>query len=84
MTRLHALWAVIAAIVLFLYGLQSFSRELQTVGGPALRAWLGRVTASPWSGFAVGALAAAIVQSSSEPRVRRCCRAHDPSLTTAL
>jgi len=65
MTRLQALFAAVSAIVLFLYGLQSFSRELQTVGGATLQAWLGRVTASRWRGFAVGALATAIVQSSS-------------------
>jgi len=65
MTRLQGLCAVVSAIVLFLYGLQSFSRELQAVGGAALQAWLGRVTASRWRGFAIGALATAIVQSSS-------------------
>jgi Na+/phosphate symporter len=64
MTRLRALFAAVSAIALFLYGLQSFSRELQTVGGTALQAWLGRVTASRWPGFAVGVLATAIVQSS--------------------
>jgi len=64
-TALHSLFAAIAAIVLFIYGLQGFSRELQAAGGPALQAWLGRVTARRWAGFAMGALATAIVQSSS-------------------
>ena len=65
MNKLQGLFAAVSAIVLFLYGLQSFSRELQTVGGATLRSWLGRVTASRWSGFAVGALATAVLQSSS-------------------
>jgi Na+/phosphate symporter len=62
-TGLQGLIAAVSAIVLFLYGLQGFSRELQTVGGAALRSWLARVTASRWRGFAVGALATAVVQS---------------------
>jgi Na/Pi-cotransporter len=65
MTRFQGLFAAVSAIVLFLYALQGFSRELQTVGGAALQSWLGRVTSSRWRGFAVGALATAIVQSSS-------------------
>ncbi len=65
MTGLQGLIAALSAIVLFLYGLHGFSRELQTVGGAALQSWLARVTASRWRGFAVGALATAVVQSSS-------------------
>ena len=65
MTTFQALVAAIAAIVLFLHGLQGFGRELRAVGGAALQSWLGRVTASRWRGFVVGALATAVVQSSS-------------------
>ncbi len=65
MTSLHGLFAAVSAIVLFLYGLQGFSREIQTIGGAALQSWLARVTASRWRGFAVGAAATALVQSSS-------------------
>ncbi|TCP10264.1 Na/Pi-cotransporter [Crenobacter luteus] len=65
MTTLQTLVAALAAVALFLYGLDSFSRELRAVGGEALKAWLGRVTASRWLGFAVGAAATAVVQSSS-------------------
>jgi phosphate:Na+ symporter len=74
MTGLQSFFAAVSAIVLFIYGLQGFSRELRAVGGDALQTWLGRVTASRWSGFAVGALATAVVQSSSAIT----------SLTTAL
>jgi Na/Pi-cotransporter len=65
MTGLQGLFAAIAAIVLFLYGLHGFSQELQAVGGDKLRAWLGRVTASRWRGFMIGASTTAVVQSSS-------------------
>jgi Na/Pi-cotransporter len=65
MTTFQTVAAAIAAIVLFLYGLQGFGRELRAVGGAALQSWLGRVTASRWRGFLVGALATAVVQSSS-------------------
>lgn len=56
---------MISAIVLFLYGLQAFTREIQAVGGDTLRNWLGRLTRSPLRGAMLGALATAIVQSSS-------------------
>lgn len=65
MSGLNSLFAAVSAVVLFIFGLQGFSRELQAVGGVALQTWLGRVTASRWRGFLVGALATAVVQSSS-------------------
>ena len=55
----------LSAIVLFLYGLQSFSREIQAVGGETLKLWIGRLTSSPLRGVLLGAFATAIVQSSS-------------------
>jgi Na/Pi-cotransporter len=65
MTPFQGIIAAISAIVLFLYGLQAFSQELQSVGGATLRLWLPRVTASRWRGFFIGMIATAIVQSSS-------------------
>ncbi len=65
MTGFQGSFAAISAIILFLYGLQGFSKELQVVGGATLQAWLGRITESRWRGFVVGAAATAIVQSSS-------------------
>jgi Na/Pi-cotransporter len=57
--------AVISAIVLFLYGLQAFTREIQAIGGETLKDWLGRLTSNPVKGVLLGAFATAIVQSSS-------------------
>ena len=65
MSNLRILFAVISAIVLFLYGLEAFSREIQAVGGETLRKWLGRLTESRWRGVVLGAVATAIIQSSS-------------------
>jgi phosphate:Na+ symporter len=65
MSNLKILFAAISAIALFLYGLEGFSRELQAVGGETLRKWLGRLTKSRWRGVVLGAVATAIIQSSS-------------------
>jgi Na/Pi-cotransporter len=65
MTPFQGFTAALSAIVLFLYGLQGFSSELQIVGGDTLRAWLSRVTANRFRSFLVGALATAVLQSSS-------------------
>ncbi len=65
MTRIQLLFAILSAIVLFSYALRNFSRELQESGGPALRDWISRATSSRWRGFALGAAATAVIQSSS-------------------
>ncbi len=65
MSRLNLLFATVAAIVLFLFGLQEFSREIRSVGGDALSGWLGYFTKSRWRGVLLGAFATAVVQSSS-------------------
>ncbi len=65
MTPFQGIIAAASAIVLFLYALEGFSRELQAVGGTALQSWLSRVTASRWLAFLIGAIATALVQSSS-------------------
>ena len=65
MSNLKILFAAISAIALFLYGLEGFSREIQAVGGETLRKWLGRLTKSRWRGVVLGAVATAIIQSSS-------------------
>jgi len=65
MSNFRILLAAVSAIVLFLYGLEAFSREIQMVGGATLRKWLGRITESRWRAVVLGAVATAIVQSSS-------------------
>src|SRR5205809_5358244 len=65
MSNFRILLAVASAIVLFLYGLEGFSQEIQRLGGATLSKWLGRLTESRWRGLLLGAVATAIVQSSS-------------------
>ncbi len=65
MTNFRLLLTIVSAIVLFLYGLGAFSHELQTVGGETLRKWLGRLTGNRLLALLLGAVATAIVQSSS-------------------
>jgi Na/Pi-cotransporter len=65
MTWWQVFFSAVAAVVLFLFSLQSFSAELQAVGGETLRTWLGQVTANRWKALLAGAAATALVQSSS-------------------
>lgn len=65
MSNVNLLFATLAAIVLFLFALQQFSREIREVGGEALNTWLGRLTRQRWQGLILGAVATAIIQSSS-------------------
>jgi phosphate:Na+ symporter len=64
-SNLRILLAAVSAIVLFLYGLEAFSQEIQTVGGDKLRKWLNRLTESRWRAVLLGTVATAIVQSST-------------------
>lgn len=65
MSNFRVLLGIVSAIVLFLYGLESFSHEIQRVGAAALSEWLGRLTKSRWRAILLGAAATAIIQSSS-------------------
>ncbi|HEY6340858.1 MAG TPA: hypothetical protein VIY49_05145 [Bryobacteraceae bacterium] len=50
MSSVNFVLAVLSAIVLFLYGLQAFTREIQAVGGDTLKHKLGRLTRDPVRG----------------------------------
>jgi Na/Pi-cotransporter len=65
MSNFNLLFAILAAIVLFLFGLQQFSREIREIGGSTLNTFLGRFTRQRWQGVLLGAFATAIIQSSS-------------------
>ncbi|MEZ5646876.1 MAG: Na/Pi symporter [Burkholderiaceae bacterium] len=56
---------VLSALLLFLYGLEHFSKELQEVGRERLPHWLGTATRYRLGGFLLGASVTAVVQSSS-------------------
>ncbi|WP_050464035.1 Na/Pi cotransporter family protein [Herbaspirillum autotrophicum] len=65
MSQFQIIIAAISSIVLFLYGLEGFSKELQATGGDRLRTWLARVTSNRYNGFVIGAFATVLIQSSS-------------------
>lgn len=65
MNTFQTLIAIVSAIILFLYALRGFSREIREAGGTTLESALARATSSRWSSFLMGAVATAIVQSSS-------------------
>jgi phosphate:Na+ symporter len=65
MSVFQAIIAIIATVMLFLHGLQGFSRELEALGRHKLRAWLGSATSNRAKGFTLGAAFTALVQSSS-------------------
>lgn len=65
MDALQLPFGILAAIMLFLYGLQGFAREVQAHGQATLQGWFGTVTRHRLTGFLLGAVSTAIVQSSS-------------------
>lgn len=56
---------IIAAISLFIYGLQHFSLEIKNFGVDTLQQWIGKITALPLGGFFLGGIFTAIIQSST-------------------
>lgn len=58
-------FSVLAAVMLFLHGLASFSEEMARLGGERLRSALRKLTRTDLRGALTGAAATAVVQSSS-------------------
>lgn len=56
---------ILASITLFVYGLQSFSKEIEGIGTEKLSKWIGKITKIPLGGFFLGGVFTAIVQSST-------------------
>ena len=56
-------------VVLFIFGLENFSKEIQKITGGNFRKFLSRATRLPLLGFSIGALVTALIQSSSATSV---------------
>jgi phosphate:Na+ symporter len=56
---------IIASISLFVFGLQSFSKEIENLGTERLSKWIGKITGIPLGGFILGGLFTAVIQSST-------------------
>ncbi len=60
---------LLAAVVLFLYGIEHLSRELQKIASDRMRSVLQRLTKNRWSGALAGAATTAAIQSSTATTV---------------
>ncbi len=69
MENIHIFIAGLTAIILFVFGLDNFSREIQRISGESFRRTIGRITKLPVIGVLIGALVTGIIQSSSATSV---------------
>lgn len=67
--ELQLVFAVAAAIILFLFGIEHFSKEIQSVTGERFRRFLARGTSNRFGAFALGAAVTAVIQSSTATSV---------------
>jgi phosphate:Na+ symporter len=65
MEKFQTVVVIIAAITLFIHGLQNFSKEIESFGKDKLSRWINKVTQIPLGGFFLGAIVTAIIQSST-------------------
>lgn len=65
MATYHVVFSILSAIMLFLFGLSSFSQELRSVAGVKLHSIMSRLTANRFIAFFVGASFTAVIQSST-------------------
>lgn len=65
MQQFQTVIIIISAISLFIYGLQSFSKEVENLGVNRLKKGIARITSIPLGGFLLGGIVTAIIQSST-------------------
>jgi len=63
------LFAIVPGLILFLYGIENFSKEIINSVGERIRETLGQLTKDRWRGAGFGALLTAMVQSSAATTV---------------
>lgn len=64
-----AILSALGGLGLFLFGMRVMTEALRSLAGDRLHRWLARVTRTPLSGAATGALTTAVIQSSSATTV---------------
>lgn len=69
MKDLQIALVAISSIILFIFGLENFSKEINKITGEKFRTFLGRVTSSTPIGVLLGAVVTAVIQSSSATSV---------------
>ncbi len=65
LSDLRGLVMALAALILFLYGIEHLGREMQRIGGDRLKGWIANITRTPAKGFVSGFLVTALLQSST-------------------
>ena len=69
MENLHIVMAGVTAIILFVFGLENFSKEIEKISGDHFRKSLSKATRIPIFGILIGAIITAVIQSSSATSV---------------
>ncbi|MFH1404287.1 MAG: Na/Pi cotransporter family protein [Candidatus Altiarchaeota archaeon] len=69
LTNWELIFAIFPGLVLFLYGIEHFSIEIQRVAGEKFRDALGRLTRNRVKGALLGGIVTAIIQSSTATTV---------------
>lgn len=69
MENLHIFMAAVTAIILFVFGLDNFSKEIEKISGERFRKSLSNATRIPVVGVLIGAAVTALIQSSSATSV---------------
>jgi phosphate:Na+ symporter len=69
MENLQIFMAGLTATILFIFGLESFSKEIESLSGEHFRKSLANVTKFPLVGVVIGALVTMVIQSSSATSV---------------
>ena len=69
MEHIYVVMAGLTAIILFVFGLENFSAEIEQTSGERFRRFLARATKIPAIGVLIGALVTAVIQSSSATSV---------------
>lgn len=69
MKDFHIVVAAVTSIILFVFSLENFSREIQHITGEKFRKFLGSSTKLPVVGVLIGAVVTALIQSSSATSV---------------
>lgn len=65
LSQLQFISLVVTTVILFLYGLENFSREVHRLGATRFQEALTRITSNRVLGFLLGAGVTAVIQSSS-------------------
>ncbi len=69
METVHVLMTGLTAIILFVFGLDNFSKEIEKISGENFRNSLSKATKIPIIGVMIGAAVTALIQSSSATSV---------------